>query len=59
MINNVQVITPSECMILLKIGRNKMYDLLKQKDFPAFKIGSKYLINANKLEEWMVNQCNN
>ncbi|MDZ4907079.1 helix-turn-helix domain-containing protein, partial [Clostridium perfringens] len=38
-----KLLTPIEGMKELGVGRNAMYgDLLKRKDFPCFKIGSKY-----------------
>ncbi|XZM33061.1 helix-turn-helix domain-containing protein [Clostridium perfringens] len=52
------VLTPRETIKILKCGRNTMYnDLLKRKDFPSFKIGSKYYISRVKLEEWIEKQC--
>lgn len=56
--NKVILITPSEGMDLLGIGRNTMYeDLLKRRDFPSFKIGNKYFINKEQLQEWANKQC--
>lgn len=52
------LIDPSEAMKYLGVGRNRMYeDLLKRKDFPAFKLGSKYFINRELLNEWAKKQC--
>ncbi|APH13667.1 DNA-binding protein [Clostridium sporogenes] len=52
------LITPTEAMKFLGVGRNRMYeDLLKRKDFPAFKMGSKYFVNRELLSEWANNQC--
>lgn len=52
------VITPKEAMTILGVGRNTMYEvLLKDKNFPAFKIGSKFYINKDKLQEWADKQC--
>lgn len=55
---NTILIPPEEGMKYLGVGRNKMYqDLLKRKDFPCFKIGYKYYINKQLLQEWANNQC--
>ncbi|GAA0121725.1 hypothetical protein UT300018_10410 [Clostridium faecium] len=52
------LITPIEAMNFLGVGKNRMYeDLLKRKDFPAFKMGSKYFINRELLQEWANKQC--
>lgn len=52
------VITPKEAMTILGVGRNTMYEvLLKDKNFPAFKIGSKFYINKDKLQEWANKMC--
>ncbi|APM37307.1 helix-turn-helix domain-containing protein [Clostridium kluyveri] len=55
----VILVTPIETMELLGVGRNTMYqDLLKRKDFPAFKIGTKYFVNAELLQKWADKECN-
>lgn len=52
------VIAPKEAMSILGVGRNTMYEvLLKDKNFPAFKIGSKFYINKDKLQAWADSKC--
>lgn len=52
------LIDPEEARNYLGVGRNRMYeDLLKRKDFPAFKMGNKYFINRELLQEWAKSQC--
>lgn len=52
------LIDPTQGMKFLGVGRNRMYeDLLKRKDFPAFKMGNKYFINRELLQEWAITQC--
>ena len=52
------LIDPTEAMKFLGVGRNRMYeDLLKRRDFPVFKMGSKYFINRELLQDWAKNQC--
>lgn len=54
----VILVSPIEAMELLGVGRNTMYEnLLKRDDFPAFKLGTKYFINAELLQEWANKQC--
>ncbi len=38
---------------IMKIGRNKAYDLCKVKGFPAIKIGSTNLIPKQYLKKWI------
>ena len=42
---------------ILAVGKNEIYNLCKTKGFPAFRIGSKYYINKQKLQEWVDSQC--
>ncbi len=52
------LISPIEAMQILGVGRNRMYeDLLKRKDFPAFRMGSKFFVNKNLLQAWSDDQC--
>jgi hypothetical protein len=52
------LVSPTEAMEILGVGRNKMYcDLLKRNDFPAFRINSKYFVNRLKLQEWADKMC--
>lgn len=55
--NNSILLSPIQAKELLCVGRNEIYNLCKNKDFPSFKIGSKYYINKEKLQEWANNQC--
>lgn len=42
---------------ILGVGRNEIYRLCNTKGFPSFKIGSKYYVNLQKLQEWADKQC--
>lgn len=55
--NNSILLSPIQAKELLGVGRNEIYNLCKNKDFPSFKIGSKYYINKENLQEWANNQC--
>ena len=37
-------------------GINKIYDLCKKKQFPAFKMGGKYIIHKQAALEWFKKQ---
>lgn len=54
-----KLLSPLEARKMLGINRNKMYELLATDEtFPAFKIGAKWCINADKLNEWIDEQTN-
>ena len=55
--DNSILISPMKAKNRLGVGRNEIYNLCKQKDFPSFKIGNKYYINSRKLEEWADKKC--
>ncbi|RXM74763.1 helix-turn-helix domain-containing protein [Clostridium tetani] len=56
--NDSILISPTQGMKVLGVGRNMMYeDLLKRKDFPCMKIGKKHFINRELLQEWANKQC--
>ena len=40
----------------MNISRPAAYELVNTKGFPAFRVGTKYLINSRGLQEWMNNQ---
>ncbi|WP_251862147.1 helix-turn-helix domain-containing protein [Clostridium sp. Marseille-Q2269] len=56
--NNSILISPTQGMRVLGVGKNMMYqDLLKRKDFPCMKVGSKYFLNRELLQEWANKNC--
>lgn len=57
MSDNQLLLTPMQAKNILAVGKNEIYNLCKTKGFPAFRIGSKYYINKQKLQEWVDNQC--
>ena len=38
------------------IGGNKLYALVKEPGFPAIRIGKRYYVMADKVNEWMEKQ---
>ena len=44
---------------VLGIGINQAYDLVHRADFPALKIGNRYLISKAGLEAWIESQIQN
>ena len=46
-------ITVKELQTYLRIGRNKAYDLVNQKDFPKIKIGRNIIIPKEDLKKYL------
>jgi excisionase family DNA binding protein len=45
--------TISECCEIANIGRTKLYELIASGDIPVRKVGTKTLIAASDLREWV------
>jgi len=37
----------------VSIGKNKIYALVKEPGFPSFKMGSRYYVLVDKVNEWL------
>lgn len=46
----------SELREYLHINNAEAYRLVKQRSFPSIKMGNKYLINKDRLPEWLAKQ---
>jgi len=49
-------LTVNELQEILGLSRPEAYDLVKQDDFPAFRIGRKILISRSGLQHWISQQ---
>lgn len=47
------VFSISEAMAALGVSRPFLYELMKESDFPAFKVGQRVLIPRADLEDWL------
>lgn len=54
--NNHEKMTVKEMADYLRIGMTSAYNLIRQKNFPAVKIGGKYLIDNELLDLWIKEQ---
>ena len=50
-------ITVDEIAAELNISRPTAYELVKQEQFPAFRIGQRILVNRAGLQRWIDAQC--
>ena len=48
-----EMLTPTDIMNHLKLGRNKTYELIKLNGFPKIKIGNTYRIPKDKYLKWV------
>ncbi len=57
--DNVSRLTLSveEAAKVVGISRDKMYQLVRVDGFPTIRIGSKLLVSAKGLEQWLDNQA--
>lgn len=49
-------LTVKEMMDFLNVSRATAYELVNRAGFPAFRIGRKILVNADRLKAWMQEQ---
>lgn len=50
-------LTVDEMAEELHVSRPTAYELVKKADFPAFRIGSRIIVNRKGLQEWIDKQC--
>lgn len=48
-----EMLTPTDIMNHLKLGRNKTYELIRLSNFPKIKIGNTYRIPKDKYIKWV------
>lgn len=51
--NYPDVITPTEAKEILRIGKNKIYELLNSSEIPSFRFGRKIFIYKKSLIEYL------
>ncbi|MBQ9927329.1 MAG: helix-turn-helix domain-containing protein [Lachnospiraceae bacterium] len=49
----MKLLTVRETQAVLRIGRDKTYALMKSKAFPSIKIGGRYFVDEDALQEWV------
>ena len=47
------MLTAKELQNTLKIGRDRAYALMRSKAFPSIKIGARYYVTEEALNEWL------
>ncbi len=45
--------TTKDLQVILKCGSRTIYNLVHSKTFPSIKIGRKYFVEKNALENWL------
>ena len=50
------LLTIRQAQVVLSVGRNTMYNLIKSKEIPSVKIGRSIRINKQALEDWVTKQ---
>lgn len=54
--NLPKLLKPADIKKYLNIGSDKLYYLLRQKNFPSFKVGCRFYIIESDFLEWMKKQ---
>ena len=49
----IKTLTVEDVKDILKIGRNRAYDIFAREDFPAILLGRKYVVEENALKNWL------
>lgn len=57
--NQKPLLTLEEAMEILGVGKNRMYEIVKNDDFPAFREGKRWMIITHKFYEWIEQQAGN
>ena len=52
-ITNPLLITVEEAMAMLRIGRSKLYFLIKREGLPVHRFGRRTLIDPDELRPWL------
>ena len=55
-IRELEILEAGDLMIILGIGKNSAYKLMKSPDFPSKKIGGLWKVSRNAFEDWLNNQ---
>lgn len=51
------LISPAEAQKILGVGKAVIYRLVKEEDFPSFRLDNKFYINKELLQDWANKQC--
>ena len=57
--DNLEILTAQEVMDLLYIGKNTAYQLLKEGQIKAFRIGNTWKIPREAVNEYILKRCSN
>lgn len=47
------ILTVQEVQDILKIGRNKVYEVFARQDFPAICLGRRYVVEQKAFNNWL------
>lgn len=49
----MKLLNVKETQDILRTGRDKTYSLMRSRSFPSIKIGGRYFVDEEALEEWL------
>lgn len=50
----MKILNSKEIQEKLRIGRSTLYELLKDPDFPSYKLGKKYYASEEEIDNWIL-----
>ena len=51
--SNINILTVKDVQETLKIGRNRAYNIFARADFPAIRIGKKFVVEEKAFQNWL------
>ena len=51
------LMTTQEVARYLKVSKNKVYNLVKQEDMPAYAVGGSLRFSKNQIDTWLCTHC--
>ena len=52
---NEKLLTCTEVQAILRIGKSKLYKLIREKTLPVIRVGNTYRIRMSELEKYLTN----
>ena len=52
----MKILNSKEIQEKLRIGKSTLYELLKDPDFPSYKLGKKYYASEEEIDKWILSK---
>lgn len=51
--DNIRVLTVEDVKEVLSLGKDKVYAIFRREDFPAIRIGKRFVVEEGALKKWL------